>query len=91
MPEGNQPFVMKNVEMTGSWVKWTIPNVVNSFLIQARTDVPVEIADNAAGANKFTLKAKRGIVLGSFNTNNQELYFKGTAGVIVEIITIRMP
>lgn len=88
---GNQPFQIYNVTMTGSWVEWEIPNQVNSVLVQARSTAQVEISTDISGAPKFTLKASYAVMLGSFNTNNQKLYFKGANGVVVEIVTANKP
>lgn len=85
------PFFIANLVMTGSFIPWVIPNMTNTFLIQSRTAVDIEISTDAAGVNKFTLKSGKGITLGSFNTNNQVIYFNGAAAVVVEIIQVRLP
>lgn len=88
---GNQPFQIYNVTMNGSWVEWAIPNQVNSVLVQARSTAQVEISTDSSGTPKFTLKASYAVMLGSFNTNNQKLYFNGANGVVVEIVTANKP
>lgn len=88
---GNQPFLFQNVAMTGSWVRWRCPNSVNAFMVQLRTDVELKISDNADGANRFTLRPGKTLTLGSFNTNNQQLWFKAAAGTVLEIVNIDKP
>ena len=85
------PFEVRNTTMDGTWKRWRIPNGVNALLVQARTAVDIYVATEETGLKYLTIKANNSMVLGSFNTNNQLLYFKGGNGVVVELIAVNMP
>lgn len=85
------PFQIYNVTMTGSWVRWKIPNEVNSILVQNRSEVDTKVSMEADGSPYFTIRLKNALVMGSFNTNNQYMWFNASAGTIVEIMTVNLP
>ena len=85
------PFGSDNVAMTGSWVKWVAPNQVNAIQFQNRSEVATSYSFFADGRNHITLRSKYSQILGSFNTNNQSIWLKASAGTIIEILFIRLP
>lgn len=85
-PLGTQPFRVYNVTMTGAFIEFEIPNAVNSLLIQNRAAVDIQVADAAAGTAYITVKSGNSLSVQSFNTNNQSLFIRGTAGNVVEIM-----
>lgn len=86
-----KPFDVENLTLTGGWDRFTLRNDTNAVLIQARTSTDVKVSPESDGSRYWTIKADKGIALGSFNTNNQKLYFNGTIGVVVEIQYVTLP
>ena len=91
MASKQSPFCTRNLTLTGGWDAFTVPNECNALLIQARTSVDVSMSTRVNGVEPFTIKADKGVVVGSFNADNQILYFQGAGGVVVELITIDRP
>ena len=87
------PFNTKNLTLTGggTWDRYTLENETNAVLIQARTSVDVKVSEHADGSEYWTMKADKGVAIGSYNIDNQKLYFNGTNGVVVEFLYVNRP
>ena len=91
MTERAYPFRTDNVLMTGDWVPYVIPNEANFIQFKLRTSAAMKWTTHTDGTNRVTLPKDQAQAIGSFNTDNQTIYFKAAAGTVVEIAVVNMP
>lgn len=82
-------FQAEDILMTGAWVQYTM-TANNLYIFQARGNSDV-INVRGTTAAYWTIKAATVLPLSSFNAEDTVLYFRGTAGVVLEILKQSRP
>lgn len=82
--EDNDMMMIKNVDMTGSAVEYTVPDDVASIAIQARGG-DIEVRDSAASSEYWTLAAGSKEAIGTRTVAGQKFWFTGASSTVLEV------